>query len=76
MFLVLFIYNDNHIGALNCVICVFFLIFIFIGLLLAIILRQQKDITFGDSQSLPGIDLKDDSDNQNNNDENNINNHS
>ena len=75
MFLVLFIHNDNHIGALNCVICVFFLIFIFIGLLLAIILRQQKDITFGDSQSLPGIDLKDDSDNQNNNDENNINNH-
>ena len=75
MFLVLFIHNDNYIGALNCVICVFFLIFIFIGLLLAIILRQQKDITFGDSQSLPGIDLKDDSDNQNNNDENNINNH-
>ena len=76
MFLVLFIHNDNYIGALNCVICVFFLICIFIGLLLAIILRQQKDITFGDSQSLPGIDLKDDSDNQNNNDENNINNHS
>ena len=76
MFLVLFIHNDNYIGALNCVICVFFLICIFRRLLLAIILRQQKDITFGDSQSLPGIDLKDDSDNQNNNDENNINNHS
>ena len=76
MFLVLFIHNDDYIGALNCVICVLFLISIFIGLLLAIILRQQKDITFGDSQSLPGIDLKDDSDNQNNNDENNINNHS
>ena len=74
MFLVLFIHNDDFIGALNCVICVLFLISIIIGLLLAIILRQQKDITFGDSPSLPEIDLKDDIENQNNNDENNNNN--
>ena len=76
MLLVLFIHNDGYIGVLNCIISVLFLIGIFIGLFLAIILRKQKDILFGDRGSSADIDLKDDLDNPNNNDEkNNNNNH-
>ena len=73
IFLVLFIHNGDNIGVLNCIISVIFSISIFIGLFLAIILRKQKDILFGDRGSLADIDLKDDLDNQNNNDENNNN---
>ena len=73
IFLVLFIHNDDYIGVLNCIISVIFSISIFIGLFLAIILRKQKDILFGDRGSLADIDLKDDLDNQDNNDENNNN---
>ena len=73
IFLVLFIHNGDNIGILNCIISVIFSISIFIGLFLAIILRKQKDILFGDRGSLADIDLKDDLDNQNNNDENNNN---
>lgn len=73
IFLVLFIHNGDNIGVLNCIISVIFSLSIFIGLFLAIILRKQKDILFGDRGSLADIDLKDDLDNQNNNDENNNN---
>ena len=73
IFLVLFIHNGDNIGVLNCIISIIFSVSIFIGLFLAIILRKQKDILFGDRGSLADIDLKDDLDNQNNNDENNNN---
>ena len=75
IFLVLFIHNGDNIGIVNCIICIVFLIAIIIGISLAIILRKQKDITFGETASSPDIDLKDDCDNTNNIDENNNNIH-
>ena len=71
VFLVLFIYNNDNIGVLNCIICIIFLIGIFVGITLSILLKKQKDITFGDRISFPDIDLKDDFDNQNIIEENN-----
>ena len=71
VFLVLFIYNNDNIGVLNCIICIIFLIGIFVGMTLSILLRKQKDNTFGDRISFPDIDLKDDFDNQNIIEENN-----
>ena len=58
MILVLVLHNDDNIKIVNCIICGLFLISILIGLFLAIYLRKQKDITFGDR--VPEIDLKDD----------------
>ena len=71
IFLVLFIHNDDNIGALNCIISIIFFISILVGMILAIILRKQKDITFGDRGNLSDIDLKDDFDNINVIEENN-----
>ena len=73
IFLVLFIHNVDCIGVLNCIISIIFLISILVGIFLAIILRKEKDITFGDRASLPEIDLINDNDNPNNIDEKNNN---
>lgn len=70
IFLILFIHNDDNIGALNCVFCIIFFICVLVGILLSIILRKQKD-NFGERCSFPEIDLKDDIDIMNNKDENN-----
>ena len=45
LYLILFIHTDN-ISALTSIICGLFMIIILIGILLSIILRKQKDITF------------------------------
>lgn len=58
MILVLVLHNDGNIGIVNSIICGLFSISILIGIFLAIYLRKEKDITFGDR--VPEIDLKDD----------------
>ena len=45
IYLILF-FNTNNFGILTPIICGIFLIIIFCGILLSILLRKQKDITF------------------------------
>ena len=60
MILVLSLHNDDNFGVGNCIISSLFCIIIFIGLILSIFLRNERDIKF--NESVHEINLKDDND--------------
>jgi len=60
MILVLSLHNDDNFDVGNCIISSLFCIIIFIGLILSIFLRNERDIKF--NESVHEINLKDDND--------------
>ena len=60
MILVLSLHNDDNFGVGNCIISSLFCIIIFIGIILSIFLRNERDIKF--NESVHEINLKDDND--------------